>query len=214
MTKRTKSKRFRIAVLISPDMGVRRESLRGVYHYASGKTDWDLSLMWPLEESMWKSLVRQPMEGALVWPKFEAEVEHLGPLKVPIVTIGSLAHAGHSSVFFDNRAAARIGVEELATKGLKSVAFYGSRSNFRYGVERRLGYLKTVKTLGLSENVLAEEVSEPKWARLERWLRALPKPSGVLADTDVGGLTHQYRWRRSDLPLGVAIAFKCCVARF
>lgn len=195
------SKRTRVAVLISPDLGVRREGLRGIYHYVSGQTDWELSLMWSGGLEIWKSLPSQPIAGALVWPNFEEELAHLKSLKVPVVTLGSLAHPGYPSVYFDNRAAAKLGVEELAAKGLKSVAFYAGRHWMLYSQERQEGYLDAVKHLGLNSSILQETATEPDWKRLETWLSNLPKPSGVLADTDTAGMHILTAARHQDIEI-------------
>lgn len=178
-----------VALLIPPDLGVRRECIRGIWEYASARTDWEVFLVWPMRWPTWReSLRNREIDGALIWPTIREDLTHVLPLRRPAVLLGSVSRmGGMPCVSPDNIEAARIGARALLDLGLRTIAFYSDRPALPYGEARLKGYLEVVKHRGLTPRIL-EMNGTTRWSRLRAWLNRLPKPAGVLANTDAAGL--------------------------
>lgn len=203
-----KPKSRSVVLLIPPDIGVRRECIRGIWKYALSRTNWEVFLAWPMEWPTWRNSLRnRKIDGGLIWPHVREDLKHVLPFRHPAVLLGSLPPTGKiPCIGSDNIEAARIGLRALLDLGLKTLAFYSDQPRTSYGQARVKGYLGMVKAQGLKPHVL--EVTGPTpWPRLEAWLDRLPKPAGVLANTDTAGLDviAAARHRNIDVPYELAV---------
>lgn len=197
-----------MALLIPPDIGVRRECVRGIWEYASARTNWEVFLVWPMGWATWRTSLRnRHIDGALIWPVHESDLQHILPFRYPAVLLGSIYSVdGMPCVGPDNPEATRMGVRALLDLGLRTIAFYSDRSDELFGQLRMQSYLEMAQVHGFERHIL--EVKGPtRWSKLEAWLERLPKPAGLLSVTDAAGLDviAAARHRGIDIPYELAV---------
>ena len=107
---------------------------------------------------------------------------------VPVVDVSAaLATPVFPRVVTDSAAATALAAEHLRERGFRNFAYCGD-ARFRWSVQRGRFFGEQVKEMG----AIAAHFPQPAAARAEQaalvaWLRALPKPVGLLACYDVRG---------------------------
>lgn len=99
--------------------------------------------------------------------------------------------SGIPYLFTNNREIARLAADHLLDRGFRSFAYYGgvaTRVN-GWSVERERAFLERVKGRGRSCSVYRDRDAVGRnWTSAQRalgqWLRALPKPVGLMAEND------------------------------
>ncbi len=183
----------RIGLLVKPDLGVRREILRGVAQFAETEPRWELELLWKVTE-LRDFRPDSHFHGLIAWPEHDRDPAVIRSFAVPTVCMGHFPIEGVSRVLYDNR---RIGARIAAylfERGLKYFAAYAERLFASYSRERVEGFQNGLPAAGLPCPVFdARAVGEnpERWEKLMpevgAWLRDLPKPVGILADSDTSG---------------------------
>jgi LacI family transcriptional regulator len=99
----------------------------------------------------------------------------------PLVNLsGRASLPGVPSVLPDSVAIGRLACEHLLERGFRRLGFVG-RNALHYSVERQRGFTAAAKEAGIE--VQAHEWSGPE--ALQTWLRALPRPIGILGCQDL-----------------------------
>jgi LacI family transcriptional regulator len=94
------------------------------------------------------------------------------------------------TVMVDQRETGKIAARHLLQRNFAGFAYYGT-SDMWYSQVRRESFAQTIEAAGGQCQVLEVPISAPHreiWKqqeRLEEWLRALPKPAGIMASTDL-----------------------------
>jgi LacI family transcriptional regulator len=93
----------------------------------------------------------------------------------------------------DDLAVGRLAAAHLLSLGLPHFAFFGTRSHY-YSLLREQGFRQAIGGAGLSCHVLlnggpdAPDAGAAGHGSLEDWVRALPRPIGIMASTDARAL--------------------------
>ncbi len=119
----------------------------------------------------------------------------------------------YSTVTCDNRAVGRFGAEFLLKQGFSHFAYVGDVWNSSWSRGREEGFLERLKETGTSCDVYRVESPRVRddWGRdqkeLAKWLKALPKPVGVLAACDARGrqVLDTCQWADIGVPDEVAV---------
>ena len=114
--------------------------------------------------------------------------------RVPVVDVSAaLATPVFPRVVTDSAAATALAAEHLRERGLRNFAYCGD-ARFRWSAQRGRFFSEQVKAMGAAVAHFAQPAAKAAPARAEveysalvTWLRALPKPVGVLACYDVRG---------------------------
>lgn len=183
----------RIGLLIKPDLGVRREILRGVARYVELELSWELELLWKVTE-MRGFRPTSRLHGLIAWPEVERDLKVIRALAVPTVCVGHFPAKGFSRVLYDNRRIGRRVAEYFLERGLKDFAVYAERLFGTYARDRVAGFQNSLPVAGTPCPVFdARAVGQNpgRWddimPKVGAWVRALPKPVGILADSDTSG---------------------------
>lgn len=185
----------RIGLLMRPDQMVKRDILRGIAEYGRERGGWELDLLWPLMD-----LPELPAEVnpdvVIAWGEKKSDLPMLGKLGVPVVMVGHLEAPGAAWVRYDNAGIGRRVAEFLMVKGFPNLAMVCEKLGAigDYSRERLAGFEGLAGEAGLFRGLFdtREWGQTPEaWAeilpRLGGWLEKLPKPVGIMADTDAGG---------------------------
>jgi LacI family transcriptional regulator, galactose operon repressor len=129
---------------------------------------------------------------------------------LPAVDISPLQGEGHllPRVSTDDVAVGRLAAAHLLSLGLPHFAFFGTRPHY-FSFLREKGFKDAVAAAGLSCHVLLDSAADgsdlPEGA-VEAWLRALPKPIGVLASTDSRALQLLAMCRKTGMAVPKSVA--------
>jgi len=109
----------------------------------------------------------------------------------------------------DDVAVGRLAAAHLLSLGLPHFAFFGTRPHY-FSFLREKGFKEAIAAAGLSCHVLLDPAADgpdPANGAVEAWLRALPKPIGVLASTDSRALQLLAMCRKTGMacPKSVAV---------
>lgn len=177
-----------IAILVKPDLTVKREVLRGIAERAG--TGWELDFFPDMvQRRAWE--VSAQTRGVIAWPDRLDQEEPLMRLGVPVVWMGHGTAAREPRVAFDNAAIGRRVAEHLRGRGLRNLAMFADRPGYGYSQERRRGFEAAAGGAVSFFDARALTIEATRWDRgvdqVVAWLRALPKPVGILADRDGAG---------------------------
>ena len=176
--------------------------------YASQHGTWTLDVNPEMFAISMQILAGWSGDGVLAPLRTQAQLRAARALDVPIVNLaGSLRHTGFPRVMVDQEAVGRLAAEHLLERGFRRLAYFGQQGVW-YSQQREHGFVERVRQAGGECSVLNAPqrfgVSHPwhLWREpLERWLKSLQFPVGVLA-------VHDYRARMvldACLHLGVRV---------
>lgn len=187
--------RRRVALLVETSNAYGRELLHGVR-------------AWGREQHAWSMRLSEHGRGAGVPPWLEgwrgdgivARVDDgriaaaLRRTGVPVVDVSAaLATPVFPRVVTDSEAATRLAAEHLQARGFRHFGYCGD-ARFRWSAQRGTFFGRQVRSLGGTISHFEQSASgagqaggEAEFTAMVAWLRALPKPAGVLACYDVRG---------------------------
>lgn len=190
--------RPRVALLIETSRAYGRDLLVGIAQYVRVHGPWSIEFEEgdPCERmpgwfSAWKG------EGVIARLKTPAMARAVAGLRVPVVDLyGSLPGLNFPTVRSDEGAVGRLAAEHLLERGLRQFAFCGFNGT-DWSDRRREGFEGHIARAGFSCRTFAgspppqafagseyEEHGAGSEQRLNRWLRDLPKPVGLMACND------------------------------
>jgi LacI family transcriptional regulator len=169
-------------------------TLRGILDYAREQHTWVLQLNPGMADLGLRHLVGWPGDGVITNLRTTTEVAAARALKLPVVNLaGSIRHTGVPRVMVDQEAMGRLAAEHLMSCGLSRFAYFGERAMW-YSHQRRQGFARCLGENGYGCSVLDSTtgVGQPgpwdQWMRpIERWLKTLRPPVGLLAVHDYAG---------------------------
>ena len=214
----------RVAVVMQPVRQYCRAVLRGVAS-VSAQARWDCVLI-PADAPPSATDLAGFVQGVI---GHFSEVAHLEPLERAATPAVDVSPARPQStlprVCTDDVAVGRLAASYLLSLGLPHFGIYGSRGRYE-SLLREQGFKQAIGDAGLSCHVLlgadvdvdADTDGGPAGASdgapdagadesLEKWVRRLPKPVGILATTDSRGLDVLAVCRKLnvDVPRSVAV---------
>lgn len=192
--KLTFSRMLRVALLINTDLAARRHTLAGVTDYVrEHRPRWEVEwLTKVVREPQWT--IGPDTAGVIAWPDTPAHERFLNRLRVPVAWIGHQRVARQPLVRIDNRKVGGMAAEYFLERGLRSFAVFRERFSMAFSVDRAEGFrrrLRESRQECVEFDAESITMSLTRWEvgvlDIGRWLAGLPKPVGVLADTDAGG---------------------------
>lgn len=183
----------RVALLVQSDMAFDRAIARGVGEYIRSHAGW-IILMNPMSEVTMRGLEHWNADGIITSIHLSA-IEDISRLKgVPVVGFGSYSedHDGHLNfpiVTSNQEEIGRMAARYFINKGMRNFAFCGGDEKALWCQQRQKGFSEALNEGGLSCSVYVPDIPSPTSMpdaihSLGTWLRALPKPCGVLVFFD------------------------------
>ena len=174
-----------------PAMTHYERAFRGVLDYGREHGGWTFMASPEAFTTPVQWLSGWPGDGAIVMLTSAEDTKAARRLKLPMVNLtGILPTTPIPRVTVDNRAVGRLAVEHLADCGFSRFAFYGLRDIW-YSQLRLEGFRAATAAMGGACHVyeapsplIARRAWQGETDKLDRWLKALPKPVGLLAVTD------------------------------
>ncbi len=165
--------------------------LQGIVEYARRTGGWSLTRVPEIHSTSLGWLRHWHGDGAIVLITTAEDAQIARELPFPVVNLaGHLAHPGVPTVMADHKAIGRVAAEHLLDRRFRHFGYYGTRGKW-YSHQRRDGFVETARLAGASCAVLQAANlpgTRSRWtdqqAELERWLRGLPTPVGILASND------------------------------
>lgn len=168
--------------------------LRGISDYARERRNWVLHVNPEMFTRGLHDLVGWPGHGLIGALRSKHEIAAAEALKIPVVNLaGAVRDARLPRVMVDQVAMGRLAAEHLISCGLSRFAYYGEREMW-YSQQRKQGFGDCLAESGFSLSVFDASTRfgrhNPwyKWMEpVEKWLRALEPPVGLLAVHDYAG---------------------------
>lgn len=204
----------RVLLLVETSLASGRDILRGIARYVRERGQWvlfheprGLDTRPPRWLAEWKG------DGIIARIQSAALAEAVRAIGVPAVDVlGLVPGAGLPLVHVDDRAIARLAAEHLLERGFRHFGFYGLSSE-NWSLRRRDAFCQYVTGRGGTVSVYERprlEGDGARWAEREqellRWLRALPKPAGVMVCSDQLGLGFLEACRQAGVAVPEEIA--------
>lgn len=185
-----------VAVILDAARPYDRVIIGGVAQYVREHEPWSLYVE---EESLQKLPDLRRWHGQGIIASFDDPdvAKAIEGLSLPIVGVGGGSgwydpDSGIPYIYTDNAVIGRLGAEHLLACGFERLAFYGypqTRIN-GWSAERATAFATTCREAGRECEVFTgRHATARRWEDLQRelttWLRALPKPLGIMACNDV-----------------------------
>jgi LacI family transcriptional regulator len=199
-----------VALLIETSNAYARGLLAGIQTYVRAHHGWSLYLAeHSRNETDFSWLEGWQGDGLIARVENTETAELVRQLGLPTVDLSAARLVPElPGAETDDDDIARIAVEHFAERGLHEFAFCGDE---RFGWSRTRGerFVHHVAQRGGQAHVFAMQRSgmrsrDRQW--LARWLKALPKPVGVLACYDIAGQEILEACRLADIPVPDAVA--------
>ena len=166
--------------------------VRGVMEHARRRGPWHFAFSPDAGSVPIQSLRDWGGDGVISWLTSKRDIRTAAGLKQPVINLSAqLKDTGLPTVTPDHHAAGRLAGEHLIDRRFRRFGFYGLRDT-HYSDLRLEGFRRTAGSdvsICLADNTVSAR--EPwRWDRrqLERWLKSLKPPVGILA-------AHDYRAR-------------------
>jgi len=186
---------FKVALLIETASSYGRGLLHGIARYAREHGPWSFFLEPGGQEEVPPPLRDWGVDGVITLFRTRRQARRLLATRIPVVdldfTIPGLVPWG---VCNDERGVARLAADHLLSRGLRHFGFVGwaavDDGISLWEKQRRGAYVDAVSAAGFGTDVYdwPKRAPDRAWAReqkrLARWLKALPRPAGVLASND------------------------------
>jgi LacI family transcriptional regulator len=190
------TERRRVLVMVHMQAAHARNILVGIGDYAEQHSKWQ----YQLEPHVHAGAIRRGnVDGMIVEARDPTVIRAIMESRIPIITVGHTPLPdGPPAVVVDNVAVGRMGAEHLLTQGYRHLAFVPF-DKAAASEQRAAGFAEGARGKALSCDFCSESAigNEP---RLERWLKSLPQPVGIMAAND-------------RMSLEVALACRCAGLR-
>lgn len=206
--------RFRVALAVPQGLPFLERVLHGIAEYARENGSWTFTRLPEALGASTEWLRHWSGDGAFVLAVSESDVRTARQLRFPVVNLAShLAQCGLPTVVVDHRQIGEIAAEHLLDRRFRRLGYYGA-AGLWYSELRRDGFAHAVARAGGSCDVLeakAGAATRGTWRNqardLEKWLRGLRPPVGIMASTDLraGMVLEACRSLRLRVPEDVAV---------
>ncbi|MFM9197829.1 MAG: substrate-binding domain-containing protein [Planctomycetia bacterium] len=183
-----------VAVVVDPAVWFDREIVAGAAQFAREAGDWQLYVE---EESPNRLPDLRSWRGHGIIASFSDRrvARAIVATGLPAVAVGGSSYAeaieGIPCVCCDNAAIAMLAAEHLLDRGLRTFGYYGTVVSDTTGWSQARGpaFAARVGMAGHPCDVLTASRSSRHWSHVQaelcRWLKALPKPVGIMACDDL-----------------------------
>ena len=182
-----KTTRRLVLLALTADEGYRRTVLEGIAEFGEQGVDWEFFVDRPGIPPPAKLRLR--FDGLIADPASWYLLTKAGGVpKVPAVTVtGDPVPDGPPAVIADNETVGRLGAEHLIDAGLKHLAFIHI-PRMRYSDLRWAGFHDVAERRRVTCAFYEPTTPPPTFGepdlQLQKWLRDLPKPIGIMAAHD------------------------------
>ena len=202
-----------VALIIETSKAYGRGVLRGIARYVRANGPWSIyheerSRRDPLPP--WLETWRG--DGIIVRGQDSRTARPAMKTPAAVVDLGEDCLENLPRVESDNLAIARLAAEHLIDRGFQEFGYVGSEGTV-WSARRQASFLETIHHKGGACSIYqgpAQRRPPGPWERsqddLAEWLRALPKPAGVMAANDAIGLRVLEACRRGELAVPEEVA--------
>lgn len=186
------SKHIQVAIAFALSESHQIRVLRGIETFAEQRGNWAFAFSPEHFGGSIAALKQWPGDGILATITTQREAHIAREMAIPVVNLsGALREPGLPRVMVDQEAIGRMAADHLVQCGFRHFGYFGVRGVW-YGQQRKRGFLRRIKEIGGECSVL-ETPSRPglrgsagEWlGPLDRWLRSLSLPVGVMASIDL-----------------------------
>jgi len=181
-------RRPRVGIAFQEGLPFLEGARRGMVDYANAHGGWTFLFIPEMAGQSVSGLRHAHVDGAFALLASSRERQIARSLGFPVVGLGGRLVPGATPVVTsDDRLVGQMAAGHLLDIGFKRLGFYGI-SNAWYSRERHAGFASAARQAGAECDSLLVPVSysAPNQLRqLERWLRALRPPVGILASIDM-----------------------------
>ncbi len=182
-----KEQKKRVTILVGTSSGWGRRLIKGIANYALKQGNWQISV----EERGMDELMKRNEglfgDGIIARVGDLRMANELKALNLPIVNVSSILLKGceFPSITTDEEALGQMAVDHFTQKGFRHLAYFGF-SHANYVMKRGESFKKYALEQGFSCEVYHTPLKAKKKWELQRteireWIKALPKPVGVLS---------------------------------
>lgn len=189
---------FNVGVFLDLSTGAGRAMMEGIARHLVTRRNWSLCLNPLAKDGTVPFCVKQwPGHGVIAQVLTASDARLLRQLDMPIVDVGGTVTHKWPRVGPDEQAIARLAIEHLRLHGAQHFAF-ASYAASPTPAERHSAYVQELKRLGIDCATHEMAAASPSLTpaakgranaqsirKLEKWLRSLPQPCGILAANDV-----------------------------
>lgn len=156
---------------------------RGVMRFASRRASWEVEFADALPHPGYLRV--RGVRGLVVQMLDSGRADEYRALGLVAVNVAD-NHGDRSlpTVISDNQAIGAMAAKHLLERNLHEFAFYGQQTKW-YAQERHAGFARHLREAGCKVHTLFFSDDQVDQAALGRWLRGLPRPTGLLAENDV-----------------------------
>ena len=216
----THARQRRVALLMESSRGYGRDVLRGIARYAHEQGSWSILYQErTLGDPLPPWLRRQKMDGVICRIETRSQAQALRSLRVPVVDVrGAWPDGGAPLITGDDEKVAQLAGEHLLGCGFKHLAFCGFKG-VEYSDRRAAAYVEFCRRRGLPchvyhpprtiHHLLTTEYEADGLTteyQVEKWLKDLPKPIGLMTCNDVRGQQVLYACRNAGLAVPDEVA--------
>jgi len=199
--------RFSIGLACAHSSAYYRGVLRGVRRYIQTKPQWLFTFIIPEQQSQRVPSRLRP-HGVIASVNTLPLARTLASWRRPVVNVSAvLAGLAFPRVGVDNVRVGELAAAHFLERGLRNFGFIGP-PDYLFSVERRAAFCQAVQQAGYRVACHENRAHLPydplgrRWdldAAVQRWLRTLPKPVGILVPNDLWGVQVAEACRRVEL---------------
>lgn len=173
-----------LLVLLAPELGFCRGIAQGIWAYAAENPRWWVRIGSLPSPAVLARVSQQNLAGVIgFFGTGELERIAMGLCDGLVINVSArMTESALSRVLTDNVRVGRIAAEHLLLQGFSHFAFVPQTGHL-YSIERERGFREALEEAGYELAHLCAQIRD-----LPHWLRALPKPIGLLASTDTRAL--------------------------
>ncbi|MBN2579639.1 MAG: DNA-binding transcriptional regulator [Pirellulales bacterium] len=194
-------KRLRVGLLIDSHRTYERNLLRGIATYAHAHGPWSFYNLGAIAGDRVVSRLRQwDGDGLIVRSENVPLIRQIMRLKRPMVDLlGWYRHKGIPIIDTDHEAVAKLAANQLIERGFQHFAYCGFDSLY-YSHKRSQHFVEYLTSLGYSVDIyeprrssgatyslMLEAQGTLDAGKMATWIRALPRPIGLMACNDARG---------------------------
>jgi LacI family transcriptional regulator len=209
---------IRIGLVFTYHYVTYRNVARGIRRYAESRPHWLFTSVIPEEQPLRSLRARKP-DGVIARVTTENLAHALAAWRCPVVDVATILPARpFPRVGVDNQAVGGLAADHFLELGLRHFGFVG-HPHWLFSTEREHGFRRTIEAAGYrvasyhhgtairSLDPFGQHWHRDLDRRVDRWLRCLAKPVGILAADDLYGveLTEVCRQAGLRVPEDVAL---------
>jgi len=202
--------RKKIGLLVETSLGSGREILKGIARYARYSGDWQLfHAAGGLSEMIPNWLENWDGDGIIARIQNDEVSKKLSELKIPVIDVLGVCKNRFPLVHVDDEAISRLAALHFSERNFRHFAFYGIE-NENWSMRRGEAFRNACET-GESFSILemprrSHGKSVNSFQRLQKWVRDLPKPVGIMVCSDQKGLELLEACLSEEIPVPEQVA--------